>query len=140
MDVMERLLGPSYFYHRHLIKQSKRWSLDQIRDYQEWRIRRLTHRYGNGVTQKDDYRQDLCRYTVWDVPPLTHFVRTGGTSFQRPGFLRLQIVTSPGADRGKIQRTFERHLPMASLEFEYVLSIQRSPSGKRKYFVDGSQA
>jgi phenylacetate-coenzyme A ligase PaaK-like adenylate-forming protein len=398
-DVREYLLGPSYFYHHHLIKQSKSWTLDQIRDYQEWRIRRLTQRYGNVVTQKDDYRQDLRRFTVWDVPPLTHFVRTGGTSFQplrfkadtfsrrqkeraylfdiwsqvgyapfdlkvnfcgdvrygdlvsyhwsqnawlvspaatvedqlgnlrqwvqtippfflhvfpsslytfidlvgedlfrrlpvrgilasseafapgeqkhfedefgiqiahwyghseyaalayscrechgfhfyptygnveflpsdtegcqrlvatsfnrigtqfirydtgdltvpasgpctadqfprvgaiagrsqetfvdlsgrrrslfdyvaadlehgsfwdlirdlqfvqeRPGFLRVQIVPSPGADRGKIQRTFERDLPMASLEFEYVPSIQRSPSGKRKYFVDGSQA
>lgn len=81
-DVREHLLGPSYFYHRYLIKQSKVWSPDQIREYQEQRIRRLTLRYGNDVTQKDDYRQDLRRYTVWDIPPLTHFVRTGGTSFQ----------------------------------------------------------
>jgi len=81
-DVRERLLGPSYFYHRHLIEQSKVWAPNQIREYQEKHVRRLTLRYGNNVTQKDDYRQDLRRYTVWDVPPLTHFVRTGGTSLQ----------------------------------------------------------
>ena len=81
-DVREYLLGPSYFYHRHLIKQSKGWSPDQIREYQQRRRRTLARRYGNDVTHKDDYRQNLRHYTVWDIPPFTHFVRTSGTSFQ----------------------------------------------------------
>ncbi len=76
------LLGPSYFYHRRLIEQSKTWSASQIREYQERHLRPLTSRYGDEVTQKDDYRQDLRHFTRWDIPPLTHFVRTGGTSFQ----------------------------------------------------------
>lgn len=80
--IREGLLGPSYFYHRRLIQQSKSWSPDQIREYQEQRSGRLTRMYGNEVTQKEDYRRELRRYTRWDVPPLTHFVRTGGTSFQ----------------------------------------------------------
>ena len=80
--VREGLLGPSYFYHCRLIERSKAWTLNEIREYQQQRIWRLTRRYGNEVTQKEDYRKDLGRYTRWDVPPLTHFVRTGGTSFQ----------------------------------------------------------
>lgn len=80
--VREGLLGPSYFYHRRLIEQSKGWSPAEIRQYQEARLRRLIQRYGDQVTQKDDYRKDLRRYTRWDIPVLTHTVRTGGTSGQ----------------------------------------------------------
>lgn len=78
----ESLLGPSYFYHRRLIEHSKNWSSSQIREYQERRLFRMTRRYGDEVTQKDDYRNDLRRFTRWDMAPFTHFVRTGGTSFQ----------------------------------------------------------
>jgi phenylacetate-CoA ligase len=80
--VRETLLGPSYFYHRSLIKKSKGWSPSEIRDYQDNRIRRLLRRYGYETTHKDDYRRDLRRFTRWDVPLLTHTVRTGGTSGQ----------------------------------------------------------
>jgi phenylacetate-CoA ligase len=80
--VREGLLGPSYFYHRRLIEESKNWSLDEIREYQETRFHRLTRRYGDKVTQKEDYRLNLRRYTRWNVPLLAHTVRTGGTSGQ----------------------------------------------------------
>lgn len=80
--VREGLLGPSYFHHRRLIEQSKSWSLDEIREYQETRFGRLVRRYGNEVAQKDDYRRNLHRYTRWDVPLLSRTVRTGGTSGQ----------------------------------------------------------
>jgi phenylacetate-CoA ligase len=78
--VREGLLGPSYLYHRRLIEQSKHWSRSEVREYSEARFRRLTRRYGGEVTQKEDYRRDLRRYTRWDVPLLTRQVRTGGTS------------------------------------------------------------
>jgi phenylacetate-CoA ligase len=78
----EGLLGPSYFCHRRLIEQSKSWSPEEIQDYQETRFRPLIRCYGDKVRQKDDYRQNLRRYTRWDVPLLTHTVRTGGTSGQ----------------------------------------------------------
>lgn len=80
--VREALLGPSYFYHRSLIKKSRGWSPSEIREYQDTRIRRLIRQYGDETTHKDDYRRDLHRYTRWDVPLLTHPVRTGGTSGQ----------------------------------------------------------
>ena len=80
--VREGLLGPSYFYHRHLIRESKEWSPDQIRDYQEKRSQPLIRRYGDCLMLKDDYRQDPRRFTRWDMPPLTHIVRTSGTSGQ----------------------------------------------------------
>jgi phenylacetate-CoA ligase len=80
--IRERLLGPSYFYHRRLIEQSKRWSPDEIRTYQRQRLQRLVEAYGHKVTHRDDYRANLSQYTRWDVPPLTHTVRTGGTSGQ----------------------------------------------------------
>jgi len=91
----EGLLGPSYFYHRRLIHKSKGWSADEIRRYQEARFQRLVRRYGGAVTRKDDYRRDLRRYTRWDLPPLTHAVRTSGTSgqplrFQADTFARRQ--------------------------------------------------
>ena len=80
--VREGLLGPGYLYHRRLIEESKSWSLNEIREYQETRFRRLIRRYGDGVTQKEDYRRNQRRYTRWDVPLLTHTVWTGGTSGQ----------------------------------------------------------
>jgi phenylacetate-CoA ligase len=58
----------------------------------------------------------------------------------RAGELRVRIVPSPIADRDYIQRTFDRRMPMARLDFEYVDAIERSPSGKRKYFIDGLNA
>jgi phenylacetate-CoA ligase len=78
----EGLLGPSYFYHRSLIKRSKGWSPSEIREYQDARFRRLTRRYGDEITQKEDYQRQLDRYSRWNVPLLTHTVRTGGTSGQ----------------------------------------------------------
>jgi len=78
----EALLGPSYWYHRRLIEQSKSWSSDEIREYQEDRFGRLIRRYGTEITRKEDYRQHLGRYSRWDAPLLTHTVRTGGTSGQ----------------------------------------------------------
>ena len=80
--VREVLLGPSYFYHRRLIKKSKNWSAGEIREYQDARFRRMIRRYGDEITQKEDYHRSLHRYTRWDVPLLTHTVRTGGTSGQ----------------------------------------------------------
>ncbi len=80
--VREGLLGPSYFYHRRLIKKSKGWSPSEIREYQDGRFRRLTRRYGDEITQKEDYRRYPRRYARWNVPLLTHTVRTGGTSGQ----------------------------------------------------------
>ncbi len=75
----ERLLGPSYFHHRRLIERSKSWSPEKIRGYQDALFQRVIHRYGGTVTGKEDYRQNLGRYTRWDVPLLTHTVRTTGT-------------------------------------------------------------
>jgi phenylacetate-CoA ligase len=80
--VREGLLGPTYFYHRRLIKESKGWSPGRILEYQETRFRRLIRRYGDEIRRNEDYRRDLRRYTRWDVPLLTHTVRTGGTSGQ----------------------------------------------------------
>jgi phenylacetate-CoA ligase len=80
--VRESLLGPSYSYHRHLLQKSKGWSPSEIREYQETHFRRLIRRYGDEVTQKEDYRQNPSRYSRWNAPLLTHTVRTGGTSGQ----------------------------------------------------------
>jgi phenylacetate-CoA ligase len=95
MRIREGLLGPSYFYHRRLIEKSKGWSPGEIMEYQERRSRHLVRRYGDRVTLKEDYRKDLRRYTRWDVPLVTHPVRTGGTSgqplrFQADTFARRQ--------------------------------------------------
>jgi phenylacetate-CoA ligase len=78
----ESLLGPSYFYHRSLIEKSKGWSPGKIEGYQEARLQRLLRRYGDEITQKEDYQRYLRRYTRWNLPLLTHTVRTGGTSGQ----------------------------------------------------------
>jgi hypothetical protein len=58
----------------------------------------------------------------------------------RAGLLRFRVATKPEADRTLIQRTVKQRMPMVGLEFEYVPVIQRSPSGKRRYFVDGLKA
>jgi hypothetical protein len=82
ISARESLLGPSYLYHRGLIRRSKGWSPAEIQEYQDARFRRLIRRYGAGITQTEDYRQHPRRYTRWDVPLLAHPVRTGGTSGQ----------------------------------------------------------
>jgi phenylacetate-CoA ligase len=56
--------------------------VEEIGAYQQRRFQRRMDVYGDKVTQRDDYRANLGRYTRWDVPPLTHTVRTGGTSGQ----------------------------------------------------------
>jgi len=56
------------------------------------------------------------------------------------GSLGVRVVTGPGADRAYIEQTFVRRMPMAKLDFEYVSAIERSPSGKRKYFVNNLHA
>jgi phenylacetate-CoA ligase len=78
----ELLLGPSYFYHRRLIEKSKSWSASEIQDHQANRVQPLIRRYGDEITDKDDYRQFPERYARWELPLLTHTVRTGGTSGQ----------------------------------------------------------
>ncbi len=80
--VRQALLGPSYFYHRGLIEKSKGWSASEIREYQDTRFQRLIRRYGDEITQNEDYDRDLARYSRWNAPLLTHTVRTGGTSGQ----------------------------------------------------------
>lgn len=55
---------------------------------------------------------------------------------ERPGRLLVRFVANPGADKNLIQQTLERRMPMFEHEFEYVSAIERSPSGKRRYFVD----
>ena len=82
MTSREILLGPAYFYHRRLIRKSRRWSQSEISKYQEPRFQRLIRRYGDEITHKEDYGLHPRRYTRWDVPVLTHTVRTGGTSGQ----------------------------------------------------------
>jgi phenylacetate-CoA ligase len=81
-NVREILLGPSYFYHRRLIERSKLWSAKEIAEYQAARFQPLVNRYGDGVRTKDDYRRDPARFTRYNLPLLTHTVRTGGTSGQ----------------------------------------------------------
>lgn len=80
--VRESLLGPSYFYHRQLIQNSRAWSPSEIGRYQDPRFRRLIRRYGDAITHKEDYRQHPSLYSRWDVPLLTRTLRTGGTSGQ----------------------------------------------------------
>jgi phenylacetate-CoA ligase len=80
--VREVLLGPSYFHHRGLIEESKSWSADQIREYQQQRTQRLVSVHGGEVRERENYRQELGRYTRWNVPLLSRTVWTGGTSGQ----------------------------------------------------------
>jgi hypothetical protein len=92
----EALLGPSYFHHRRLLQESKDWSPGEIREYQEKRFQPWIRRYGDRVAVKDDYRDHPHRFSSWDVPPLTHIVRAGGTSgqplrFHAGTFVRRQI-------------------------------------------------
>jgi phenylacetate-CoA ligase len=83
-------------------------------------------------------RRSLYGYAFGDLDHDAFYDQIRDIQFvqDKPGSLRLRIVTNPGAKRDQIQRTFEDHIPVAQLEFEYVSVIERSPSGKRRYFVD----
>jgi phenylacetate-CoA ligase len=83
-------------------------------------------------------RRSLFGYAFGDLDHDAFYDQIRDIQFvqDRAGWLLVRIVTNPGADRDQIQKTFERRFTMASLEFEYVSAIERSPSGKRRYFVD----
>ena len=83
-------------------------------------------------------RRSLYGYAFGDLDHGTFYDQIRDIQFvqDKAGFLRVRIVANPGAERDQIQRIFERRIPMARLEFEYVSVIERSPSGKRRYFVD----
>ena len=82
--------------------------------------------------------RDLYAYAIGDLDsgPFWDHVRDMQFVQDRPGFLRIRLVADPDVDKDHIQRTFEQRLPMAKLEFEYVSHIDRSASGKRKYFIN----
>jgi hypothetical protein len=58
---------------------------------------------------------------------------------ERPGHLLVRFVASAGADKDLIQKVLQRRMPMVELGFEYVSVVERSPSGKRRYFTDSLQ-
>lgn len=73
---------------------------------------------------------DLDHGTFWDNIRDLQFVQA------QPGKLLVRLVLNHGANRGLIERTFEKRMPMTALTFEYVETINRSPSGKRRYLVN----
>ena len=81
MDIRDVLLGPGYLHHKRLIQQSRQWSLTEIAHYQETRIARLTRRYGDTITVKDDYRRYPGKFARWALPPLTYDIHTGGSTY-----------------------------------------------------------
>ncbi len=81
MDIRDILLGPGYHHHKRLIERSRQWSPTEIMQYQHTRIRRLTRRYGDTITIKDDYRRHPARFARWDLPPLTYDIHTGGSTY-----------------------------------------------------------
>ena len=84
------------------------------------------------------HRRSLFDYAFADLDhgPFLDLIKDIQFVQERPGFLRVRIVVNPGADRDQIQRTFEQNMSMAKLQFEYVSQIERSPNGKRRYFVN----
>ena len=83
-------------------------------------------------------RRSLYGYAFGDLDHGAFYDQIRDIQFvqDKVGSLRVRIVTNLGAERDQIQQTFERRIPMAKLEFEYVSVIERSPNGKRRYFVD----
>ena len=83
-------------------------------------------------------RRSLYGYAFGDLDHDAFYDQIRDIQFvqDKAGSLRVRIVTNPGAERDQIQQAFEQRIPMARLEFEYVSVIERSPSGKRRYFVD----
>ena len=73
---------------------------------------------------------DLDHGTFWDQIQDLQFIQTA------VGKLLVRLIINQGADKDSIEHTFTERIPMASLEFEYVASIERSRSGKRRYFLD----
>ena len=79
-------MDPAIFTTAVLLRSRRRRSSNEIRKYQEVRFQRLIRRYGDTVTKKDNYRQNVHQYTRWNSPLLTHTVRTGGMSGQPLSF------------------------------------------------------
>ena len=82
------ILGPAYFDHRRLIKESKSWSHEQTSLYQSRKLAPLFARYGSEVRNKEHYREHPGCYTAFALPGLTKRVTTGGTTATPFSFVR----------------------------------------------------
>ena len=79
----EILLGPSYFYHRGLVRRSHFWSKAEVEKYILSRKKTLKYwARGKKVFSKEDYRDNLNRFENRYLHILTKKVSTGGTSGQ----------------------------------------------------------
>lgn len=88
-------MGPAYFYHKSLIKDSKSWSSQDILEYQRKTTSPIFERYGTAIRDKSHYRNNINKYNSKCIPGLTITVRTGGTtgtpfSFMMDRFFRRQ--------------------------------------------------
>lgn len=77
----EALLGPAYWWHRRLIRVSKRWDAAKQQEYQRRKTQPLFRRYGaQQVRTKGHYLTSDAYYDRFCLPGLTKVMRTGGTS------------------------------------------------------------
>jgi len=85
----ELLLGPAYWWHRRLIRQSKNWTPEQQTIYQRQKLRRLFSEFdANVVRSKDHYRNSQGIYDRIFIKWITKVVRTGGSTGSPFAFYR----------------------------------------------------
>ena len=84
-------------------------------------------------------RRSLYGYAFGDLDHDAFYDQIRDIQFvqDKPGCLRRADSHEPGSrKRARSSGPSNGHIPVARLEFEYVSAIERSPSGKRRYFVD----
>lgn len=94
MNWRELLLGPYYFYHKYLIKKSKKWSREEVLQYNEKKLEKFKD---FPVSEKADYIKNPQNKLNF----LSKRVTTGGTTGTPFGFRR-DIFASRQKERAYI--------------------------------------
>jgi len=91
----ELLLGPAYWRHKMLIRNSKNWTPAQLANYQQQKLQKIFSKYdANVVRTKDHYRKSRGLYDRFCFKVLTKLMRTGGTTGLPFAFYRDTISRS----------------------------------------------
>lgn len=90
INFRELLLGPSYFYHKKLIKISKQWNSNEIDRYLK---QKKYLKKKSSILTKQDYINNSSDYENQLLRPLTQKVETGGTTGTPFSFYRDRLFT-----------------------------------------------
>lgn len=120
--IREVLLGPTYFYHKYLIKKSKKWTKKEINEYQKEKEKNIT----DVIITKKEINSNLKKFTKKNLLIPLKRVRTGGTTGE-PLFFFQDIFFSRQKERAYM---FEVWRKIGYKPFDYRIVVRGNNPNK----------